>query len=192
MEDKDWLFTVLQWVLTGILISVLVGWLSKSRLRARPASEARRLVYPASFLIIGIVSFAVCAGFAVVSNIYSNETTTWWTTAIFVGFAILSASMVLVFFWERYELSDEGLAGRDVRGVRRCIRWSELRSVRYVSSKKSFRLETRSGRVMRVSASLMGLPEFARILLQSAPAVAIETQTLDVLRATAAGELPCV
>jgi len=39
---------------------------------------------------------------------------------------------------------------------------------------------------------LMGLPEFARLLLQGAPAGAIDAGTLDVLRATAAGDPPSI
>lgn len=55
---------------------------------------------------------------------------------------------------------------------------------------KWFRLETRSGKVARVSAMLIGLPDFARLVLRYAPADAIEPDTLPVLRATAEGNPP--
>jgi hypothetical protein len=37
---------------------------------------------------------------------------------------------------------------------------------------------------------MMGLPEFARVLLRSAPQAIIDDETLDVLRATASGHPP--
>jgi hypothetical protein len=57
---------------------------------------------------------------------------------------------------------------------------------------KWFRLETRTGAVARISAMLIGLPEFARLLLAHAPADAIPPETLLVLEATAAGNPPPV
>ena len=70
------------------------------------------------------------------------------------------------------------------------LRWSELKKVRYGSSMKWFRLETASGEVLRVSAMLMGLPEFAQALLKSTPTDAMDTDTLEILEATAEGNPP--
>jgi len=67
-----------------------------------------------------------------------------------------------------------------------------LRTVRYTPLMKWFRLETQSGKAARVSVMLMGLPEFAGLLLQNAPQGAIAAGTLDVLRATAAGNPPSI
>jgi hypothetical protein len=173
-------------------MTILGGWLAKSRFRARPASEARRLIHPPSTLIVGLVGFIFFAGIAVVSNVLRNQTTTWWTTTVFIGFALMSLPMVSGFFLEEYEVSEEGLAGRNFAGVRKYVRWSDLRALRYVSLMKWFRLETQSGNVARVSVMLMGLPEFARLLLQNAPQGAIDARTLDVLRATAAGNPPSI
>ncbi len=111
---------------------------------------------------------------------------------VFGGFALLSALVVSGFFLERHDVSEEGIASRNFVGAAKYIRWSDLRSVRYVSPMKWFRLETQSGTVERVSVMLRGLPEFARLLLHNAPAGAIEAQTLDVLRTTAAGNPPSV
>jgi hypothetical protein len=64
--------------------------------------------------------------------------------------------------------------------------------VQYAPAMKWFRLETRAGSVARISIMMMGLPEFARVLLKSAPQAVIDAQTLDVLQATAAGHPPSV
>jgi hypothetical protein len=67
-----------------------------------------------------------------------------------------------------------------------------LRDVRYAPVLKWFRLETRSGDVARISVMLMGLPAFARLLLEDAPEDAIDSGTLRILQATAEGKLPSV
>jgi len=184
--------TALQWTVWFGLMSLVMGWLARSRLRARPASNMRRLQYPPSTLIVGLVCVGLFAGIAVVSNSYTNDTATWWTTAIFVGFALLSAPMVSGYFLQHHEVSEDGLAYRNMTGARRDLRWSDLKAVRYSSAKKSFRLETRAGDSARISAMLMGLPEFARLLLEHAPKDAIDPGTVGVLEATAAGNPPSV
>ena len=62
--------------------------------------------------------------------------------------------------------------------------------MRYSTWLKWFRLETRSGEVVRVSAMLIGLPEFTRALLDGAPADAVDAGTLEILEATARGNPP--
>ena len=57
---------------------------------------------------------------------------------------------------------------------------------------KWFRLESRSGIVVRLSVMLMGLPVFAQLLLSRAPREAIEKNTLSILQATAEGNPPSV
>jgi len=74
-----------------------------------------------------------------------------------------------------------------IHRVRRYLRWSDLRTVRYAPVMKWFRLETRSGDVARVSAMMMGLPEFARILLAHSPQRGVEPHTLQMLQSTADG-----
>ena len=192
MENRAWWITLLQWTLWGVLMLTVAGWLGKSRFRARPASEARHLVHPSSTLIIGVICFAFFAGLAVVSNVFRNHTTTWWTTAVFIGFALMSLPTVSGFFLEEYEVSEEALSGRNFAGARKHLRWSDLRAVRYAPLMKWFRLETQSGNVARVSVMLMGLPEFARLLLQNAPQAAIDAGSLGVLRAAAAGNPPSI
>jgi len=190
MENRPWWTIPLQATLWVVAMLIIMGWLNRSRFRARPASQANRLVHPPTTLIVGLICFALFAGLAVLSNVIPNETTTWWTTALFVGFALLSAPLISGFFLEEHEVSDEGTACRTFIGVRKYLRWSDLRAVRYASVMKWFRLETQSGTVARVSVALIGLPEFARLLLQNAPHGVIDAETLGVLRATAAGNPP--
>jgi heme/copper-type cytochrome/quinol oxidase subunit 4 len=190
MSDRPWWAIALQWTLWALLMSLVMGWLAKGRFRARPTSQARRLAHPPSTLMIGAVCSVFFAGLAVVSNVVPNKTTTWWTTSIFVGFAILSAPLVVDYFMANHQVSEDGLAYTKLVGTRKYLRWSDLRDVRYASSMKWFRLETRSGDVARISVMLMGLPEFARLLLANAPDDAIQSDTLPILQATAQGNPP--
>jgi hypothetical protein len=190
--NRPWWAPLLQWALWGILISVIMAWVARSRLRPRPDSAARRLAHPPSTLIIGIATFAFFAGIAVISNVYSNKTTTAWTTSVFLGLALLGLLVIADYFQARHEVSDEGMNYGRFTGTRGTLTWSEVAKVRYAPSMKWFRLETRSGEVARVSAMLVGLPEFARLVLAHAPPGAIDGNTLPVLQATAAGQPPSV
>ena len=191
MNDPWWV-SVAQWTIWGIVMALVMGGVARSRLKSRPTSDARRLVHPKSILILGVITFVFFAGIAIVSNAIPNETTTWWTTAIFVGFALLSIPLIAEYFRVRHEVSEEGLSYGRLFRRRGYLKWSDLRSVTYAPTMKWFRLETHAGEVARISAMLIGLPEFARLLLAHAQRGAIDAQTLPILEATAAGDPPPV
>ncbi|HXH81439.1 MAG TPA: PH domain-containing protein [Candidatus Tectomicrobia bacterium] len=190
MSERPWWGIALQAVLWMAAMSLVMGWLGRSRFRARRMAAPGTLEHPPSTLIVGVLCFGLFAGMAIVSNVVPNPTATWWTTAIFVGFALLSAPLILDYFVASHEASAAGLSYRKLLGARKSLRWSELRQVRYAPTMKWFRLETRSGDVARISAMLMGLPEFARLVLEHAPPEVIDPDTLEVLRATADGHPP--
>jgi hypothetical protein len=190
--DKSWWASAVQWAIWGVLMALVMGWLARSRLKKRPAVEARRLEHPKSTLIVGLVTFLFFAAIAVISNVWANKTTTWWTTAVFVGFALLGLYVVAEYLRARHEVAGEGMAYSRLFGPRGHLRWSDLRRVAYAPTMKWFRLETRSGDVARISAMLIGLPEFARLLLAHAPAGVIDPDALQILQATAAGNPPSV
>jgi hypothetical protein len=192
MSDRGWWATALQWTLWAVILALVMGWLGRSRFRRRPVTEAGKLAHPPSTLIVGLACFGFFAAIAIISNVVSNRTTTWWTTAVFIGFAALSSPLILDYFMAKHEVSEAGLAYRKLTGTRGYLRWSELRSVRYAPAMKWFRLETRSGAVARVSVMLMGLPEFAHQLLTHAPAESVDPNTLQILQATAKGNPPSV
>jgi hypothetical protein len=190
--DERWWTTPLWWVLWFLLMSLIMGWVARSRMRARPASEAGRLTHTVIIFVVGLVCVVIFVGLAVISNVVPNTTATWSTTAIFIGLACVGLPLVTGFLLEQYEATPDGLAGTNFIGVRKQLWWSDLQSVRYSLSMKWFRLEARSGTVIRISAMLTGLPEFARLLLEHAPTQAIDAKTLELLRATAAGNPPSV
>ena len=181
-----------QWTLWAIIMSLIMGWVARSRRQPRAAGHARRLQHPPSTLIIGLVSFLLFAAIAVISNVFANATTTWLTTTVFVVFALLALPIVGDYFAARHEVSEEDLRYGRLFGSGGQIRWADLKSVRFSAAMKWFRLESQSGTVVRISVLLMGLPVFAQLLLVHSPPEAIENNTLPVLRMTAEGNPPSV
>lgn len=184
------LATVVQWTIWGILMMIVVGWLAKSRLRQRPRSEARKLVHPRSTLITGVALFPLFVGFMILSIAATDGTTRVLLTLLWGVFAALPLLMLADYFFARHEVSEEGMDFADIIGRRRTLEWADVVRVRYAPMMMWFRIETRSGQVARISVMLMGLPEFARLVLEHVPPQAMEADTLPVLRATAAGKPP--
>jgi small-conductance mechanosensitive channel len=190
--DQPWWAHVLQWTLWGIAMAFVMGWVAKSRHRSRPESEARRLVHPPSTLIIGLVSLAFFSAIAAIATFCADKTTALPVTALFLGFAALALVIIAEYFRAWHEVSDEGMNYGRLTGKRGSLKWSEVVRVRYVLGMNWFKLETQSGAVARVSAMLMGLPEFARLVLTHVSPAAIDPKTAPVLEATAAGDPPKV
>jgi hypothetical protein len=176
--------------LWGLLMSVVISWIARSRERPRPAAAGQRLQHPISTLIIGLTGFLFFAAIAVVSNVFANATTSWKTTAVFVGFALLALPILGDYFAARHEVSEEGLRYGQLFGSGGCMRWTDLKSIRFSAAMKWFRLESQSGKVIRLSVMLMGLPTFAKLLLAHAPRQSIESNTLGILQNTADGNPP--
>jgi hypothetical protein len=184
--------TALQWILWALIMSLIMGWVARSRMRPRPAGCDQQLRHPVSTLTIGLAGFLLFAAIAVISNVFANKTTSWWTTAIFVGFALLALPVVGDYFAARHKVSPEGLHYGRLIGAGGFLRWDELKSVRFSWSMKWFRLQSQSGTIVRVSLMLMGLPAFAQLLLAHAPREAIEKDVLPLLQSTAEGNPPSV
>ena len=173
-------------------MSLVMSWMARSRGRARPAAAAQRLQHPTSTLIIGLTGFLFFAAIAVISNVFANATTSWKTTTVFVGFALLGLPILGDYFAARHEVSEEGLRYGRLFGSGGYLYWTDLKSVRFSDAMKWFRLESQSGKVIRLSVMLMGLPTFAQLLLAHAPRKSIEKNTLPILQTTAEGNPPSV
>lgn len=189
--QKDWWIPILQWTLPGVALTIIMGWLAKSRMSQRPVTEVNTLRHPTGILVIGLIGFAFFAGIAVVSNtIGKNSTTTIWTTLIFLFFAGMSLAMVADYFFARHHLSADGLDYGRWTGQRGYIRWVQVRRVEYAPSMRWFKLHMPSGSPIRISAMLMGLPAFAQHVLAYVPAGRIDNSAKALLIETAEGNLP--
>lgn len=174
-------------------MAIIMGWLAKSRMKQRPRSDANTLRYPTGVLIIGVIGFSFFAGITVVSNtVGKNDTTSIWTTLIFLFFAVMSLAMVADYFFARHRLSPEGLNYGKLLGQRGYARWTEIRRVKYAPVMKWFVLHTESGATVRISAMHIGLPEFAQHVLAHVPSDRIDDSTKVLLLETADGDPPSI
>ncbi len=145
---------------------------------------------PRSMLVIGLLCFGFFATILVLSNVYSNHTTTWWTSAIFAGFALMALPMITDYVLARHRADAGGLSYWTYFGGQKRMAWSDVREVRFVVAMKWFRLRDGRGGTARISTMLVGLPEFAGLVLAHAPPHAIDSQSRELLEATAAGYPP--
>lgn len=193
LMNHDWWVPIVQWTAWGIAMTVFMGWVVKSRLGKRPDSERYTLRHPTSTLVLGVVVSVFFFGIAIISNtVGKNPTSTVWTTALFIAFGVAGLPVIADFFFARHGVSDSGIAYGNMIGQRGNLPWSEVQSVRFSPAAKWFVLEGASGEKVRVSALLLGLPEFAHLVLVHVPTEAIEPDTIAVLQATAEGQPPCI
>lgn len=171
---KTWLIRILELLLFFIYFKWIMRWLRRSGTQKRPPEEACKLKYPSFWLFSGLGGFVCFAGVAILSNVFRNKTTTWYTTTTFIVFALLSLFCMIDYFITIYNVSDVGLIYRKNFGKEKLIPWLEINDVRYSLFVDGVRLGTKSGEVVRVSKWLMGFSLFARLLLDHAPEEAIK------------------
>jgi hypothetical protein len=129
----------------------------------------------------------------VVSNtVGKNGSTTIWTTLGFVTFAMLGAPLVADYAFARHRVTDDGMQYGGMFGKRGSFRWSEVTRVRYGKVAKWFVVELHSGAKVRVSAMLLGLPEFALAVLANVPRSVIDNASYGVVCETAEGDPPSI
>jgi len=190
MSDRPWWAHVLQWGLWAAIMTLVMGWLARRRSAPRLPEDDRTLVHPRSTLIIGLVCGGFFLAIAVLCFLFPGETGSPALSLFFVGFALLGAPLVLDYRNARHTLVPDGMQYGRMLGGTGVLRWSAVCRLRYSQSAKWFRLDLADGKVVRVSAMLMGLPGFAQAALGQVPAAAIDPPTRAVLEATAAGDLP--
>jgi Bacterial PH domain len=192
MTTRPWWAPVLQWGLWAVAMGAIMTWLAQTRTRPRAASEASTLAHPRSTLVIGLI----CGGFfltlAVWSALLPGKTGSPFISLFFLGFAALGVPLVLDYLNARHTLTADGLRYGKLLGGGGQLRWVDVRKLRYSEGAKWFRLELTDGRVVRISAMLRGLPEFAAAVLAQVPSGAIDADTRAVMQATAQGEQPRV
>jgi hypothetical protein len=180
-----WWRTVAQWLFMWIGMVVVIGWAARRRVKSPTAAGATRMYRPASTLIAGVVGLVLCVTMAIISSTLPNPNRL--RTAVFVGFALMSIPMLLDYFLDWCEFSAEGMNYGRLTGGRGYLRWADIRHVRYSPVMGWLRLESSAGDVARIRLMLVGLPEFARLVLDHVPSAAIESDARPVLQGIAKG-----
>jgi hypothetical protein len=175
------------WVATALVM----GWLARTRQRA-PERTATGVVMrsPASLLTIGVVIIVFFLGCAIAALATSNDGARLFVC--FFGFAMLGAPMIADYYLDRLELREDGFAFRTTWGGKGDAAWSEVTEIKYSQAAKWFRVTLQSGRAVRVSALMIGLPALAEHLLARAPNARIDATTHKLLVETARGNPPSI
>jgi hypothetical protein len=194
VNDRPWwvgAIPLVVGIVATLVMGRIMGWLSSSR--SRPSiSPKGRLVAPRSVIISAWVGALFFAGLCVLSVVFRDEDVPLWTTLVFGFFAMLGFYMVVECYRARHELQADGLVYGDTLGRGGLARWEQIVRVRYSDTGKWFRLDLTDGRVVRLSAMLQGLPEFAKEVLARVPQHTMDEKTRALLEDTAAGNLPSV
>lgn len=189
MEHPLWI-KIITIAVSGIAMTLVMGWISKSRLKERPESEQYLLVPPLLFLFIGLVGFLLFAGVPIGLHFFTDENIKPIQTGIFIGFSLMCLLLVFEYFLARHELFEDGIGYGGLTGKRGFIQWDDVHMVSYSASMKWFKVESVSGDVARISTYAIGIHNFASTLLAYAPHSVIASKAEEVLKATAAGNLP--
>jgi hypothetical protein len=192
LTTRPWWAPALQWGPWAVVMSAAMGWLARTRMRPRAPHEAHTLAHPRSTLVVGLLCSSFFLVLAVWSALFPGKTGSPAISLFFVGFAALGVPLILDYRNARHTLTPDGLRYGKLLGGGGQMRWVDVRKLRYSQSAKWFRLELTDGQVVRISAMLRGLPEFAAAALTQVPPAAIDADTRTVLQATAQGELPQV
>jgi hypothetical protein len=190
MSSRPWWTSALQWALWGAIMSLVMGWLSLSRKRARLPAEQSVLRYPQSILILGIVCSVFFLSLSLLFFLFPGRDGSPTISLMFIGFAFLGAPLIVEYYRVMHHLEEGGIRYLPLISTPGFLPWSDIKSVRYAPSLKWFRIEGRDGRIIRVSVMLMGLPEFARAVLREVPEIRIDPVAKDLLQQTAAGYPP--
>lgn len=180
----------MQWTLWAVAMGAVMGWLARSRAESPPPQGAQLMIHPRSTLIVGLVCTGLFLVIAVLSAVFPGKTGSPAVTLFFLGFAALGLPLILDYRNGRHVLTPDGLRYGRMFGGGGVLRWADVRRLNFSQSAKWFRLDLVDGRVVRLSAMLIGLPEFARAALDQVPPTAIDPDTRSVLEATRAGDLP--
>ena len=181
------MISALQWIVIFVLTSMAVGWLERSRNRTTATRTPDSLYHPPSTLILGLVTGEFFAGIAVVSYLYSG---TLRVSLGFLIFALVGGLFIVEYIRVQHELGPGGMRYRKVFGNGGNFLWQDVVSVKYSRSAKWFRIVTASGEVIKVSAMLAGLPQFARAVLAGVDPDKFDDTTRVVLEQTATGFPP--
>ncbi|HYQ43275.1 MAG TPA: hypothetical protein VER11_14940 [Polyangiaceae bacterium] len=172
--------------LSAALIAILLEWLGKAR--AEPLPEGHRtMIYPRAYGYFGLTFAAACCAMACFVWVSAPEAR---------AIAVIFVAVSLAGFWAyvdvrvtRIELSAEGVRERTILRKPTFTRWSDV--TRIERRQHCLALERHAvGNTLRISFSLCGLQDFARLSLSYVPEAHVAPEARDVLRRMAAGELP--
>jgi hypothetical protein len=170
------------------VIGMVMAWLTRARDEATAtAGGANTVLPPKPLLIFGLIG----TGFFVVAAIacaFSNEgRRNPALPFLFVALSLLGAPFIAEYRNARHRVLVNGLRYGRMFGKGGLMRWKEVTAAEYSPHAKWFRLVSTSGEVARISAAAIGLPTFARTVLDNVPAQSIDAKSRAIFEQTAGG-----
>ncbi len=190
MNERLFWILMMQWIACGVVVTVLLGWVSMQRDCRPDASDHRTLRMPPAYAIAGAIGVVFFLGALALSHAYAAEWRHALTDAVFLLFAALSCWVLSDFALVRLRVDMSGVSTRTLSGGWRTLAWSQVREVRYSTMLSYFRLRAADGTTARVPVTALGLPAFARLALRFVPDAALDGLTRKQLDETAAGRPP--
>ena len=147
------------------------------------------MVHPRSILAtgIGFIAGAAAALFAFVAGDASEVSKNSWNYLVLALLFVPGLWMTAAYCCVRHEVSDEGMQFKLSFTRSDTFKWHDVEHVVLNKRFGWYRITLRSGGKVRISCLLMGLPQFARTLLQQVPSAKVEPSTRLALEEAAAG-----
>ena len=124
MSNGPWWAQVLAWGTWFVLMSLVMGWLARSRQRPRSGSRQGVLEYPRSVFVLGLVCSGLFLAFALLSLLLPGKTGSPLIPLFFffLGFALLGVPLIAEYVRVRHQLEPGGLRYQTLFGKRGFLR----------------------------------------------------------------------
>lgn len=150
----------------GLLAGAGIAWIWRAEARRHRGHELR---HPKLLLLVAS-GMLPCVWF--VHAAASRGAVDWVGLAVPLCCAAAGAYLLLEYWTVRYLVHPDGFGYQTLFAGTGFAAWGDIRSVQWSLLGSWFRVELRSGRVVRISAIVLGLPALAQALLdQCGPAI---------------------
>ena len=182
---------ILRFVIGGLIL--LTSWVVDRFRKPRLQKSKLVLRYSAFLFVVGLLGMLfVGGGLAVGVRLYLLHPERVHPVSLiwFVPFFLLFLWMVLEFLFVRRTVTEEGMEARELFGKRIRIRWDAVVRVYYSPLAGWFGVVDAEGKIIRVSVMMLGLPDFARVVLSRVPPEVMEPEARSRLQKAARGNPP--
>lgn len=185
--DSSWITPIFYFLFFTGTMALFRRWMGRQRLRS-PA-ESGQLAYPPAILIVGLAGTVFFGGIFIASLLWPDGTENFLVHALFLGLFLLGAYLVAEYFLVHHRVDGQGMDCSRLFGSRRRIAWADVERVDFNQAMNWYRLKLASGSTVRISGAMMGLPTFARHVLDHVPQHRLDLQVRPMLDRAAKGEL---
>ncbi|MEM7427769.1 MAG: hypothetical protein AAF441_16875 [Pseudomonadota bacterium] len=174
----------------AIAVAAMAAGLAHTTLWQFRRHRPGRLVYPRYYLVLAVLCTVFFATLELISLVADAASTSKIAHFWFVSLAIVGLAVILGYFFEFYELSDEGLRFQRLFRPDKTVLWSDVKALEYSRRYGTFDVGSSQGVSISVPPMMTGSDEFAAAALRQAPPEAINEDTRKALEAAARGDSP--